>query len=199
MRKRGKKELGKDYLLKASPILPSIPGKPKGRGRKAAMASKKKVLDRPIMRPTPRESHEQPVDNIQVPPDVTKELQASPTKEKAKVKQTQDAQTSPMKSITSREAEIEDLEVVRNSEVLLMSTKLRGRDTKITEAQLKGDKKTLRELVKIKDREPGHSAAKAVEAARQKRKLETGKNDRKGVQRFTWFLDRRASDSEKDI
>ena len=42
MRRRGKKEFGKDYLLKTLPILPSIPGKPVGRGRKAAMASKKR-------------------------------------------------------------------------------------------------------------------------------------------------------------
>ena len=195
MRKRGKKELGKDYLLKALPILPSLPGKPVGRGRKAAMASKKKVLERPIMRPTPRKSQENPEQSSNItpkPPEVKKVNLAPPP-------ETKDAQTSPMKVDKTKETEIEELEAIRDNEVLLMSTKMRGRDAKITEAQLKGDRTTLRELVKARDQELGRGAAKAVEAAKQKRKLETGQNDSKGVRRFTWFLDRRALDSKKEI
>ena len=74
--------------------------------------------------------------------------------------------------MTSKEAEIEELREVRDNEVVLMSTK---RDTKIVEAQSKGDKKTLKELIKIKNRKLGKSAAKAVEAGTAQRRHNDGR------------------------
>ena len=81
-----------------------------------------------------------------------------------------------MKVALTKDAEIEELEAVRDNEVLLMTTKMRGKDAKITEAQLKGDRTTLKGLVATRDRELGRSAAKAVEAAKQIRKLEQALN-----------------------
>ena len=38
-----------------------------------------------------------------------------------------------------------------------------------------------------------------MDCGKQKRKLETGRDDSEGIRRFTWFLDRRASDGKKEI
>ena len=104
-----------------------------------------------------------------------------------------------MKIALTKAAELEELEEVRDNEVLTLTTKMRGKDAEITEAQLKVDKNKWKDLKATRNRELGSCAAKAVEAARQKRKLETGKDDSKGIRRFTWFLDRRASDGKKEI
>ena len=193
MKRRGTRSLGRDYLLSSLTHLPSIPGTPVGRGRKAAKASKlraMKMKDKPQLTPVPRECREDLVNN-----NSKGKEKLTPGPEKMV---TRTSQTSPYMSVDQlKKAMIDKVEKEKTVEIERLSTKLRGREAEIIEARLKNDYDKLRELENQKDGELGKIAAKAIKAERIKRILRG--NDDDEVYNFTWFIDRRAGNGEDAV
>ena len=193
MKRRGTRSLGRDYLLSSLTHLPSIPGTPVGRGRKAAKASKlraMKMKDKPQLTPVPRECREDLVNN-------NSKSKEKPTPGPEKMV-TRTSQTSPYMSVDQlKKAMIDKVENEKTVEIERLSTKLRGREAEIIEARLKNDYDKLRELENQKDGELGKIAAKAIKAERIKRILRG--NDDDEVYNFTWFIDRRAGNGEDAV
>ena len=193
MKRRGTRSLGRDYLLSSLTHLPSIPGTPVGRGRKAAKASKlraMKMKDKPQLTPVPRECREDLVNN-------NSKSKEKPTPGPEKMV-TRTSQTSPYMSVDQlKKAMIDKVEKEKTVEIERLSTKLRGREAEIIEARLKNDYDKLRELENQKDGELGKIAAKAIKAERIKRILRG--NDDDEVYNFTWFIDRRAGNGEDAV
>ena len=193
MKRRGTRSLGRDYLLSSLTHLPSIPGTPVGRGRKAAKASKlraMKMKDKPQLTPVPRECREDLVNN-------NSKGKEKPTPGPEKMV-TRTSQTSPYMSVDQlKKAMIDKVENEKTVEIERLSTKLRGREAEIIEARLKNDYDKLRELENQKDGELGKIAAKAIKAERIKRILRG--NDDDEVYNFTWFIDRRAGNGEDAV
>ena len=193
MKRRGTRSLGRDYLLSSLTHLPSIPGTPVGRGRKAAKASKlraMKMKDNPQLTPVPRECREDLVNN-------NSKGKEKPTPGPEKMV-TRTSQTSPYMSVDQlKKAMIDKVENEKTVEIERLSTKLRGREAEIIEARLKNDYDKLRELENQKDGELGKIAAKAIKAERIKRILRG--NDDDEVYNFTWFIDRRAGNGEDAV
>ena len=193
MKRRGTRSLGRDYLLSSLTHLPSIPGTPVGRGRKAAKASKlraMKMKDKPQLTPVPRECREDLVNN-------NSKSKEKPTPGPERMV-TRTSQTSPYMSVDQlKKAMIDKVEKEKTVEIERLSTKLRGREAEIIEARLKNDYDKLRELENQKDGELGKIAAKAIKAERIKRILRG--NDDDEVYNFTWFIDRRAGNGEDAV
>ena len=193
MKRRGTRSLGRDYLLSSLTHLPSIPGTPVGRGRKAAKASKlraMKMKDRPQLTPVPRECREDLVNN-------NSKSKETPTPGPERMV-TRTSQTSPYMSVDQlKKAMIDKVEKEKTVEIERLSTKMRGREAEIIEARLKNDYDKLRELENQKDGELGKIAAKAIKAERIKRILRG--NDDDEVYNFTWFIDRRAGNGEDAV
>ena len=193
MKRRGTRSLGRDYLLSSLTHLPSIPGTPVGRGRKAAKASKlraMKMKDKPQLTPVPRECREDLVNN-------NSKSKETPTPGPERMV-TRTSQTSPYMSVDQlKKAMIDKVEKEKTVEIERLSTKMRGREAEIIEARLKNDYDKLRELENQKDGELGKIAAKAIKAERIKQILRG--NDDDEVYNFTWFIDRRAGNGEDAI